>query len=372
MRARVHHKHRTVGEKMDEECDVPTGTLKGGRIMIRGQKMASQIYNKGYFGDPQPGGGLSLNLIEGTHLASSGRIRIMKGGRLLPLEHVVRAATMSYPQFEIKFLVYRDMRHRGYVVKEGVPPVDFRVLPRGGTPRKALSKFWVVAASERSVFDVEQLLSLLKDVSRVRKTLLLAIVDEEGDLTYYNVKRVNPKGRLREMEVSGVEGLLTEDRVLVLDAAHADALYSKGFYGKPLDGAVQLSLLESIYLAEKGGIRIKDARRGRVVSLQRLLSHTAKIQPDFELRLKIYKDLRSKGILVKTGFKYGSHFRAYEGDPERTHARYLVHAVPEGYRSMWAEISRAVRLAHGVKKEILLARPKEEGAEYVRLGRMRP
>ncbi|MEW5936570.1 MAG: tRNA-intron lyase [Candidatus Thermoplasmatota archaeon] len=357
---------------MCEGSEIPTGALMGDRIVIEDQRVASQIYNKGYFGSILPGGGLSLNLIEATYLASSGRIQILRSGKRLALERIVRAATRAHPQFEIKFLVYRDMKQRGYVVKDGVPPVDFRVLPRGGAPGKAPSKFWVVAVSERSVFDVEQLLSLTKDVARVRKVLLLAVVDEEGDLTYYNVKEVRPQGRLREGKVSGIQGLLMEDRVLVLDAAHAEALYSIGFYGKPLNGALQISLLESIYLAERGVIRIKDARNGRAVSLKRLLSHAAKIQPDFELRLKIYKDLRAKGILVKTGFKYGSHFRAYEGDPDRTHARYLIHSVPEDYKSMWAEISRAVRLAHGVKKEILLARPKEKGAEYVKLGRMRP
>ncbi len=71
--------------------------------------------------------------------------------------------------------------------------------------------------------------------------------------------------------------------------------------------------------------------------------------------------MKGKGLLVKTGFKYGSHFRAYEGDPSKQHARYLVHAVPEDYTAMWPEVSRAVRLAHGVKKEILLGRVTDEG-----------
>ena len=75
---------------------------------------------------------------------------------------------------------------------------------------------------------------------------------------------------------------------------------------------------------------------------------------------------------IKTGFKYGTHFRVYKGDPEKEHALYLVHAVSTTYHSTWPEISRAVRLAHGVKKELLLGRAHKEKSEYVSLKRMRP
>jgi tRNA-intron endonuclease len=49
-----------------------------------------------------------------------------------------------------------------------------------------------------------------------------------------------------------------------------------------------------------------------------------------------------------------------------------VHAIPEDYKAMWPEISRAVRLAHGVKKEILFGRVSESDVQYVKLRRVRP
>jgi tRNA-intron endonuclease len=89
------------------------------------------------------------------------------------------------------------------------------------------------------------------------------------------------------------------------------------------------------------------------------------------LRLRAYEDLTARGVIPKTGFKYGSHFRAYEGDPEAHHAKYLVHVVPKGHRGAWPEISRAVRLAHGVKKQILFGEIGDE-VRYVKLERVRP
>ncbi len=83
------------------------------------------------------------------------------------------------------------------------------------------------------------------------------------------------------------------------------------------------------------------------------------------------EDLRARGIIAKTGFKYGSHFRAYDGNPRTHHAKYLVHALPSGYRGMWPEVSRAVRLAHGVKKQLLLGAAGDK-ITYLQLERVRP
>jgi tRNA-intron endonuclease len=184
---------------------------------------------------------------------------------------------------------------------------------------------------------------------------------------------VTPQGQVRSDAGGQVaEALLLRDRVLVLDQCEAQMLHNIEFFGKLVGATLHLSLLETAYLLERGLISVRGADTGRVIGAEAFKKRARKAQPDFDLRLRIYADLKSRGILVKTGFKYGSHFRAYTGDPETNHAKYLVHSIPENYVGMWAEISRAVRLAHGVKKEILLGRQKGSGAEYLRLRRVRP
>ena len=56
--------------------------------------------------------------------------------------------------------------------------------------------------------------------------------------------------------------------------------------------------------------------------------------------------------------------------PEKTHAPYLIHVVDKSYEATWAEISRAVRLAHSVKKEMLFCIADE--LKYLRLKRVTP
>jgi tRNA-intron endonuclease len=96
------------------------------------------------------------------------------------------------------------------------------------------------------------------------------------------------------------------------------------------------------------------------------------LQPDIEQRLTVFKDLKQRGLLVKTGFKFGAHFRAYTTQPDKTHAEYLIHVVGKGFRSIWTEISRAVRLAHSVNKEFVFARVDGSTIDYIKLGRLRP
>jgi len=350
------------------------GKLIDDHTIVEDGAEASQIYNKGYFGNPQSGGSLKLDLIETTYLMEVGKLVVNKGKKALDLDKLFRLGNKLVDNFEIKYIVYRDMRQRGYVVKKGNSPLDFRVLPRGGIPGKNPSKYWVLALSERGNFDIKNVIDTVEKVKRVKKILLLAVVDEESDITYYRTKMVNPNGRVKSDEQGQqAEALFLRDRVLVLNPYEADALHDIEFFGKLVGPGLQLSLLETAFLLERGLVKVRSAETGRLMGQKKFAQEARKAQPDFDLRLQVFKDLKRRGILVKTGFKYGSHFRAYTGDPESNHAKYLVHSIPEKYISMWAEISRAVRLAHGVKKEILLGRIKgNEEVEYLRLRRVRP
>ena len=107
------------------------------------------------------------------------------------------------------------------------------------------------------------------------------------------------------------------------------------------------------------------------VEYEDLLRIANSYQQDFEVRYKIYKDLREKGLCVKTGYKFGTHFRAYERDPNRHHAEYLLDAVTKSFKSNWPNISRGVRLAHSVRKLYVIGVVSEK-IRYIGIERIRP
>lgn len=348
------------------------GELHPDRVTVGDPAEASALYNRGYFGQPRSGGSLDLDLLEAVYLVEAGRLEVRRQGRAVSLRELFRAADAAVGNFEIRYLVYRDLRQRGYVVELRDDFVDFQVLPRGGAPKKTPSRYWVRAVSERATFDLAELIARADEAASVRKSLLLGLVDEESDLTYYAVHAASPRGQQgRPSLTAKALADFLGDRAVVLDESQAKALHDAGFFGKLAGRRLELSLLETAYLAKQGLVEVRNTRTDRPISPKRLIQEAKAVQPDFALRLRAYEDLSARGVISKTGFKYGSHFRAYEGDPESHHAKYLVHVVPKGHRGAWPEISRAVRLAHGVKKQILFGEVGDE-VRYVKLERVRP
>ncbi|HDI13114.1 MAG: tRNA-intron lyase [Hadesarchaea archaeon] len=178
-----------------------------------------------------------------------------------------------------------------------------------------------------------------------------------------------------EAEIPVIEAQLYKGKVMVWDEAQANQLYQRGSYGKPLSGGkLQLAYVEALYLVEGGKLHVID-ENGRQLKFKELLEKFTVSDPEVTLKYTVYSDLRSRGYIVKTGLKFGAHFRVYDrGErPGEAHSKFLVHAVPEGIKLTPTEIARAVRLAHSVRKKILWAVVDDEGdITYYSLTRERP
>lgn len=371
-----------------------TGVLKDDRVVVADPAEASTLHNRGVYGRPLSGGGLELDLVEACFLVELGRLEV-EDASLVDL--VVRGGR-ARDGFEIIYLVYRDLRTRGFVVTleqaeaeaeaeaedpdadpaEGrdAPATRFSVYPRGEGPKDAEPKAVVVPLSERAAFRLDDLLA---DVDRAAADdaprPLYALVDEEGDLTYYRVEDVD-LAAAAAAEAAGSsaaagaapldgEAVLLADRALVPDADLGHRLHEQGFYGRFVDDVLQVSLVEAAHLQADRGLRVRDGATGDAVGADELRRRAAEVQPDFDLRLRAYRALRAQGLVVKTGFKYGAHFRVYAGHPEEGHAEWLVHALPAGFRGDWPDVAGFVRMAHSVRKTMVFARVAEEGAGTV-------
>ncbi|MBU7046823.1 MAG: tRNA-intron lyase [Theionarchaea archaeon] len=154
-----------------------------------------------------------------------------------------------------------------------------------------------------------------------------------------------------------MRGTLIESQVVFEDESTLSQLYSKGFYGKIKEKKLYLNFLEALYLLEKEKIEVEY--EGRILSFSELLE-MARVEAEFDIRYFVYKDLRDKGLIVKTGFKYGCHFRVYRKGPEE-HAEYLVHVIPEKREFQTYDIVKHCRLAHSVNKLMIFAFIDEEG-----------
>ncbi len=353
-----------------------SGVLRAdGTVHVADPSQASQVYAKGFFGTPDRDGGLALDRYEGVYLAEMARLDLNDArGRRVAWPVSYRRAVRVDPEFPVRYLVYRDLRQRGYVVRASPPPIAFTVLPRGGTLHKTPSRYWVEALSERVPFDLARVLDLADRAQSAKKVLLVGVVDEESDLTYYRVRRSAPNGALPATPLARpTEGWLSEDRVTV-HAPDAVAELGKALaYGSRVGDRLELSLLEAAYLLDTGQLTLRDSKSGRSVSRDRLERRARRLDPKFFERLAAYRDLRGRRLVVKTGFKYGAHFRAYPRNPEHAHARYLVKAVPSSHVTAWPEVAGSVRVAQGVRKQFVVAGVAPDAkVRFLSLERVRP
>lgn len=159
-----------------------------------------------------------------------------------------------------------------------------------------------------------------------------------------------------------------ESQVVFENEPEVSKLHSKGFYGKIKEKKLYLNFLEALYLLEKDKIEVEV--EGELLDFSQLLE-IARLEAEFDIRYFVYKDLRDRGLIVKTGFKYGCHFRVYRKGPEE-HAEYLVHVIPEKREFQTYDIVKHCRLAHSVNKLMVFAFIDEEGdITYYSVERMR-
>jgi tRNA-intron endonuclease len=164
------------------------------------------------------------------------------------------------------------------------------------------------------------------------------------------------------MEEKVFKAELSEEKVIVWDKDGARQIFDSGWYGELLEDRLELALVEAMLLFDRGKIEIKNKKKK--LSAKEFYEHCLKIDPRFHTRYVVYKDLRDRGLPVRTGFKFGCDFRVYERGitpikkgpkAPHEHTKWIVFTVAEDFACSFQELSRAVRLAHNIRANMLWA-----------------
>ncbi len=167
--------------------------------------------------------------------------------------------------------------------------------------------------------------------------------------------------------------LLLENKVLVSERRQVDTLREKGF-GEPDGSGLALDLYEAAHLCEKEKLEVVDEQR-KPLGREQLLAIAGKKDKRFYSKYLAYADLRTRGYVVKTGFKFGADFRVYPRGkkPGEEHTQWVVHVFTQDDRFSMIEFSRMVRLAGNLKTKMLAAVVDSENeVNYYAIDRMTP
>jgi len=170
------------------------GILTGERVITESSDDARDFYNQSRFGTLNENGKVELSLLEALYLLERDRLAIKsESGKIVPFELYVKKARKVEPNFWIRYVVFRDMRNRGYIIKTALKfGADFRVYDRGVKPGEDHAKWIVFPVHEASVFTWHEFSAKNRVAHSTKKRLLLAIVDDENDVTYYQVSWTRP------------------------------------------------------------------------------------------------------------------------------------------------------------------------------------
>tara|TARA_Y100000310_G_scaffold343163_1_gene449575 strand:+ start:9259 stop:9780 length:522 start_codon:yes stop_codon:yes gene_type:complete len=158
-----------------------------GKIISTNDSEAFNLNRKSTFGE-KVGNKIQYSLVETLFLVEENKIDILSKNKPIKEKDLAKKLQRIDKRFNLKYQVFRDLRKKGYIVKTALKfGADFRVYDKGKRPGKAHAKWIVFADSETNKLTWHEFSAKNRVAHSTRKNLLLAIVDEEGSVSYYEV-----------------------------------------------------------------------------------------------------------------------------------------------------------------------------------------
>ena len=132
--------------------------------------------------------------------------------------------------------------------------------------------------------------------------------------------------------------------------------------GEKTQGKVVYSSFEAFYLVETQKAQALNTKTNKILKEHELITILSKNNKDFLTKYQVFRALKNKGYLVKTGSKFGAEFRVYsrpknlkDFSDNHPHAKWLVYPIKQSEKSNWNEFISKNRIAHSTGKKLLLA-----------------
>ena len=150
------------------------------------------VYGSKRFGE-QKNDKIVYSLYEALYLLEKGQIEIYQKNKSLDFQELLRKTIKKDKKAHIKYLVFKDIRQRGYIIKTALKfGADFRVYEKGAKPGNEHAKWILYTAKEHDSINWHEFAAKNRIAHSTNKNLLIAIVDEESDVSYYEVSWQKP------------------------------------------------------------------------------------------------------------------------------------------------------------------------------------
>jgi len=159
------------------------------KIVVINPKMQSVLIDRG-FGESQKDT-LILNSFETLYLLYNNKLELKKVNKDIIFDELIQKYIQKNDDILTQFLLYRDLRTKGYVVKDGFGfGSDFRVYERGNYGLKD-AKFLIFAFNEGTQQKIGKLYKNIAEITKMGKEPIIAVIERRGEIIYYKINKMN-------------------------------------------------------------------------------------------------------------------------------------------------------------------------------------
>lgn len=128
---------------------------------------------------------LILRPFEALYLMSQNKLTLYHKSKQIDFNQYLKLLEHEDSKIWLRYLIYKDLRDKGYVVKDGYGfDMDFKVYEAGDYGSKP-AKYLVYGVVEGDPLPVMKLYNILRNSYSLRKSLIIATVDRRSEIVYY-------------------------------------------------------------------------------------------------------------------------------------------------------------------------------------------
>lgn len=171
-----------------ETADVVEARLAGGGLVIVDEpRVQDELRTKG-FGEKEDATYV-LKPYEALYLLHTKKL-LLQGQPEMTFDSLFDIIAKQDKSIMSKFLIYRDLRSRGYVAKEGFGfGIDFRVYERGEYEKKP-AKYVVFGINEGTNVLARDFYESIEQIEKMGKEAVVAVIERRGEVIYYKASKM--------------------------------------------------------------------------------------------------------------------------------------------------------------------------------------
>jgi len=169
------------------------------KTIVFDPKMQNVLTERG-FGESQ-NDTLILNSFETLYLLYNNKLELKKVNKNIIFDELIQKYIQKNDDILTQFLLYRDLRTKGYVVKDGFGfDSDFRVYEKGTYGQKD-AKFLIFAFNEGTQQKIGKLYKNIHEITQMGKEPIIAVIERRGEIIYYKINKMNFLKNKSELEM---------------------------------------------------------------------------------------------------------------------------------------------------------------------------